>query len=395
MAQSHAWASKKETEKGKMKKLIILGSTGSIGTQTLDIVRGNKDDLSVAALAAGSNVKMIEAQIREFHPNIAVLYDEKAAEDLKERVSDTGCEVLSGMDGLTEAASYKDADIVVGAMVGMIGIRPTIAAIEAGHDIALANKETLVCAGHVIMPLAGKKGVKILPVDSEHSAIFQSLRSGSHDEIEKILLTASGGPFRGRTRDELSTMTAEEALRHPNWDMGPKVTIDSSSLVNKGLEIMEAHWLFDVSLDDIEVYVHPQSIVHSAVQYRDGAVIAQLGIPDMHIPIQYALFYPDRPALGGSRLDLFKTGALTFEKPDMDTFKGLALAIKAAKKGGNMPTVFNAANEAAVRKFLKDEIRFLDIYDIIEDAMENIAFSADPSIEEVFITEKDTLEYIK
>ena len=376
-----------------MKKLVILGSTGSIGTQALDIVRGNKDELSVVAVAAGRNARMLEEQIREFHPKAAVLYDEKAAEELRSRTADTGCRVLSGMEGLTEAASISDADIVVGAMVGMIGIRPTIAAIEAGHDIALANKETLVCAGHVIMPLAAKNNVRILPVDSEHSAIFQSLRAGAHDEIEKILLTASGGPFRGKSRDELSGMTAEEALKHPNWDMGPKVTIDSSTLVNKGLEIMEAHWLFDVPVENIEVYVHPQSIIHSAVQYRDGAVMAQLGVPDMHIPIQYALFYPKRPALGGKRLDLFETGALTFERPDMDTFKGLSLAIKAARCGGNMPTVFNAANEAAVRKFLKGEIRFYDIYDIIEDAMENIPFSTDPSIEEVFETENETLEY--
>lgn len=376
-----------------MKRLVILGSTGSIGTQTLDIVRGNKEDLSVTALAAGRNVSLMEEQIREFAPRLAVLFDEKAAEELKTRISDTGCRVVSGMDGLIEAASLEDADIVVGAMVGMIGIRPVMAAIEAGHDIALANKETLVCAGHLIMPLAKKNKVRILPVDSEHSAIFQSLRAGSHEEIEKILLTASGGPFRGRKREELASMTAREALKHPNWDMGPKVTIDSSTLVNKGLEIMEAHWLFDVPVNDIEVYVHPQSIIHSAVQYRDGAVMAQLGVPDMHIPIQYALFYPDRPVLQGKRLDLFETGSLTFERPDMDTFKGLSLAIRAALKGGNMPTVFNAANEAAVRRFLKAEIRFPEIYDIIEDAMEKVAYSADPSIEEVFAAEKETLEY--
>ena len=376
-----------------MKRLVILGSTGSIGTQTLDIVRGNKEDLSVTALAAGRNVSLMEEQIREFAPRLAVLFDEKAAEELKTRISDTGCRVVSGMDGLIEAASLEDADTVVGAMVGMIGIRPVMAAIEAGHDIALANKETLVCAGHLIMPLAKKNKVRILPVDSEHSAIFQSLRAGSHEEIEKILLTASGGPFRGRKREELASMTAREALKHPNWDMGPKVTIDSSTLVNKGLEIMEAHWLFDVPVNDIEVYVHPQSIIHSAVQYRDGAVMAQLGVPDMHIPIQYALFYPDRPVLQGKRLDLFETGSLTFERPDMDTFKGLPLAIRAALKGGNMPTVFNAANEAAVRRFLKAEIRFPEIYDIIEDAMEKVAYSADPSIEEVFAAEKETLEY--
>ena len=377
-----------------MKKLIILGSTGSIGTQTLDIVRGNSDALSVTALAAGHNDEMLEEQIREFHPSVAVLYDEAAAARLRDRTGDTGCRILSGMEGLTEAASLADADIVVGAMVGMIGIRPTIAAIEAGHDIALANKETLVCAGHIIMPLAKKNKVRILPVDSEHSAIFQSLRAGEHEEIEKILLTASGGPFRGRKKEELADMTAAEALKHPNWDMGPKVTIDSSTLVNKGLEIMEAHWLFDVPVENIEVYVHPQSIIHSAVQFRDGAVIAQLGVPDMHIPIQYALFYPERVPLGGRRLDLFETASLTFERPDTDTFRGLSLAVKAARRGGNMPTVFNAANEAAVRRFLKNEIRFPDIYAIIDDAMEHVSYSEDPSIEEVFETEKETLEYI-
>ena len=377
-----------------MKNIVILGSTGSIGTQTLDIVRNNPEELRVLALVAGRNSDLLEEQIREFHPKTAVLYDEEAARTLKAMISYTDCRVLSGMEGILEAAAYPEADIVVGAMVGMIGIRPVIAAIETGKDVALANKETLVCAGHVIMPLAKKKGARILPVDSEHSAIFQSLRAGEHNEIEKILLTASGGPFRGKTAASLMHMTAKEALKHPNWDMGPKVTIDSSTLVNKGLEIMEAHHLFDVPVDDIEVHVHPQSIVHSAVQFRDGAVIAQLGVPDMHIPIQYALFYPERVALGGERLDLFKAGSLTFEKPDMDTFKGLSLAIRAAKQGGNMPTIFNAANEAAVRKFLKDEIRFLQIYDIIEDAMDNVSFSEDPSIDEVFITEKETLEYI-
>ena len=377
-----------------MKNIVILGSTGSIGTQTLDIVRNNPEELRVLALVAGRNSDLLEEQIREFHPKTAVLYDEEAARTLKAMISYTDCRVLSGMEGILEAAALPEADIVVGAMVGMIGIRPVIAAIEAGKDVALANKETLVCAGNVIMPLAKKKGVRILPVDSEHSAIFQSLRAGEHNEIEKILLTASGGPFRGKKAASLMHMTAKEALKHPNWDMGPKVTIDSSTLVNKGLEIMEAHHLFDVPVDDIEVYVHPQSIVHSAVQFRDGAVIAQLGVPDMHIPIQYALFYPERVALGGERLDLFKAGSLTFEKPDMDTFKGLSLAIRAAKQGGNMPTIFNAANEAAVRKFLKDEIRFLQIYDIIEDAMDNVSFSEDPSIDEVFITEKETLEYI-
>ena len=341
---------------------------------------------------AGSNVDLMEEQIREFHPGAAALFDEKAAEDLRQRVQDTGCRILEGMDGIIEIASMDDGDIVVGAMVGMIGIRPVVAAIEAGHDIALANKETLVCAGHIIMPLARSRGVRILPVDSEHSAIFQSLRSGSHEEIEKILLTASGGPFRGRKKEELKDMTAEMALRHPNWDMGPKVTIDSSTLVNKGLEIMEARWLFDVPIDDIEVYIHPQSIVHSAVQFRDGAVIAQLGVPDMHIPIQYALYYPERAPLSGERLDLFKAAALTFEKPD-PTFMGLSLAVSAAHKGGNMPTVFNAANEAAVRRFLAGDTGFLEIYDLIGEAMEHVRHIEDPSLEEIFETEKETLEY--
>ncbi|MCR5747616.1 MAG: 1-deoxy-D-xylulose-5-phosphate reductoisomerase [Lachnospiraceae bacterium] len=376
-----------------MKKIAILGSTGSIGTQTLDIVRNNKDRLKVTAVAAGSNVDLTEKQIREFEPNIAVLYDNTAAESLRLKVKDTSCKVLSGMEGLIEAASMPEADIVVGAMVGMIGIRPTIAAIESGHDIAIANKETLVCAGHVIMPLAKEKGVKILPVDSEHSAIFQSLRSGDHSELEKILLTASGGPFRGRKADELKNMTAAEALKHPNWDMGPKVTIDSSTLVNKGLEVIEAHWLFDTPVDKIEVYIHPQSIVHSAVQFRDGAVIAQLGVPDMHLPIQYALFYPKRVRLDEKRLDLFELHSLTFEKPDLETFKGLSFAIRAAKKGGNMPVIFNAANEAAVRKFLKNEISFPGIYELIEDAMDNVTYSEDPSVDEIFNTEKETTEF--
>ena len=376
-----------------MKKLVILGSTGSIGTQTLDIVRGNPGRLEVMAIAAGSSVEMAEAQVREFHPVLAVLYDEKAAAALKEKVKDTPCRVLSGMDGLIEAASMPGADIVVGAMVGMIGIRPTIAAIEAGHDIAIANKETLVCAGHVIMPLAREKGVRILPVDSEHSAIFQSLRAGGHEEIEKILLTASGGPFRGKKIDEIRDMTAAEALKHPNWDMGPKVTIDSSTLVNKGLEVIEAHWLFDTPVDRIEVYIHPQSIVHSAVQYRDGAVIAQLGVPDMHLPIQYALFYPERVYLEEKRLDLFDIGSLTFERPDTGTFRGLSLAVRAADRGGNMPVIFNAANEAAVKRFLKGKISFLGIYELIEDAMDNVTFSEDPSVDEIFLTEKETTEY--
>ncbi len=371
-----------------MKKLCILGSTGSIGTQTLDIVDEHSRELSVTALAAGKNAVKVEEQVRKYKPETAVLYDEKAAEDLKARVRDTSVKVLSGMDGLMEAAS-ADSDIVVGAIVGMIGIKPVLSAIRAGHDIALANKETLVSAGHIITREAEENKVKILPVDSEHSAIFQSLNGERHEDIEKILLTASGGPFRGKKREELSEMTAETALKHPNWDMGPKVTIDSSTLVNKGLEVMEAHWLFNVPYDDIEVLIHPQSIVHSAVQYKDGAVIAQLGVPDMHLPIQYALFYPGRNNLNRERLDLFKTGELTFEKPDTDTFRGLKLALDAAKTGGTMPTVFNAANEEAVKLFLKGSIKYLEIPEIIEKAMADHKVVSDPDLEEIFRCESE------
>lgn len=371
-----------------MKRLCILGSTGSIGTQTLDIVDEHREELSVSSLAAGKNVVKTEEQIRKYRPETAVLYDEKAAEDLKIRVRDTSVKVLSGMDGLMEVSS-GDTDIVVGAIVGMIGIKPVLSAIRAGHDVALANKETLVSAGHIITREAEENNVKILPVDSEHSAIFQSLNGERHEDIEKILLTASGGPFRGKKREELSEMTAETALKHPNWDMGPKVTIDSSTLVNKGLEVMEAHWLFNVSYDDIEVLIHPQSIVHSAVQYKDGAVIAQLGVPDMHLPIQYALFYPERNNLNRERLDLFKTRELTFEKPDTDTFRGLKLALDAAKTGGTMPTVFNAANEEAVKLFLKGSIKYLEIPEIIEKAMTDHRVIKDPDLEEIFRCESE------
>ncbi|XME02688.1 1-deoxy-D-xylulose-5-phosphate reductoisomerase [Lachnospiraceae bacterium C1.1] len=371
-----------------MKKIVVLGSTGSIGTQTLDIIRSYTDKLSCIALAAMKSVDKIEEQVREFHPDYAVMYDEKAAEELKVRIKDTDTKVLSGMDGLTEIATLEDADIVVGAIVGMIGIRPTLAAIRAKKDIALANKETLVTAGHIIMREAAEAGVKILPVDSEHSAIFQSMQGEEHEKIEKILLTASGGPFRGKKRDELVSMTAAEALKHPNWDMGPKVTIDSSTLVNKGLEVMEARWLFDVDYDNIEVVVHPESIVHSAVQYTDGAVIAQLGVPDMHLPIQYALFYPHRMKLDHERLDLTKIAKLNFEKPDMETFKGLALAFRAARTGGSLPTVFNAANEVAVRKFLKGEITYLGITEEIEKAMDDHKLIENPTLDEIFEIEE-------
>ena len=377
-----------------MRKIILLGSTGSIGTQTLDVVRADKNELEVVGLAANSRVKEVEAQVREFKPKYVCMYEEAAAKELQERIADTGIKVLTGMDGLLEIVSVPEADTVLTAVVGMIGIQPTIRAIESGKDIALANKETLVCAGHIIMPLAGKKNVQILPVDSEHSAIFQSLNGEPKDKIEKILLTASGGPFRGKKKSELENMTAADALKHPNWDMGPKVTIDSSSLVNKGLEVMEAKWLFGVDLDQIQVVVHPQSIVHSAVQYVDGAVIAQLGVPDMKLPIQYALFYPDRRPMMEKRLDLFELGSLTFEKPDTDTFRGLQLAFDAARAGGSMPTVFNAANEMAVKRFLKGDIKYLEIYSMIEEAMVHHNRIDNPDVAAILASEQETYRFL-
>ena len=377
-----------------MRSIVLLGSTGSIGTQTLDVVRNNKDELKVVGLAANKRVNEVEQQVREFNPKYVCMFDPEAAKELAEKIADTGIKVMSGMDGLLEMVSVPEADTVLTAVVGMIGIRPTIKAIECGKDIALANKETLVCAGHIIMPLAKEKNVQILPVDSEHSAIFQSLVGEPKDKVEKILLTASGGPFRGKKREELAAMTAADALKHPNWDMGPKVTIDSSSLVNKGLEVMEARWLFDVSLDNIEVLVHPQSIVHSAVQYVDGAVIAQLGVPDMKLPIQYALFYPDRRPMAEKRLDLFELGSLTFEKPDTDTFRGLKLAFDSAYAGGSMPTVFNAANEMAVRRFLKGDIRYLEIYDMIEEAMTHHNKIENPDVAAILDAEKETYDFL-
>jgi len=377
-----------------MKKIAILGSTGSIGTQTLDVVRAYSEDLEVVALAAGSNVDMMEAQIREFGPKIAGMWTEEAAGDLRVRVKDLPVKVVSGMEGLLEIATLDASDVLVTAIVGMIGIRPTIAAIEAGKDIALANKETLVTAGHIIMPLAEKCGVAILPVDSEHSAIFQSMNGEPKEKISRILLTASGGPFRGRKREELAGIQVEDALRHPNWSMGRKITIDSSTLVNKGLEVMEAKWLFNVGLDRIQVVVHPQSIIHSAVEYVDGAIIAQLGTPDMKLPIQYALFYPDRRPLSGKRVDFFELGQITFEKPDQDTFTGLKLAYEAATKGGSMPTVFNAANEKAVALFLDRRIKYLEIPELIGDAMAHHTVIDNPTVEEILDTEKSVYEYI-
>ena len=377
-----------------MKRICILGSTGSIGTQTIEIVREYSEDLKVVSLSALSSVEKMEAQIRELSPKKVCMYDEAAADSLRKRVADTDTEVLSGMDGLIELCEDEDIDMVVTAVVGMIGIRPTIAAIKAGKDIALANKETLVCAGHIIMPLAEKKGVKILPVDSEHSAIFQSLQGFPKERIEKILLTASGGPFIGRKRDELVNITWREALKHPNWTMGRKITIDSSTLVNKGLEVIEAKWLFGVEPDMIQVVLQPQSIIHSAVQYVDGGIIAQLGTPDMKLPIQYALFYPDRRPMNEERVDLFKLGQIVFEEPDMDTFLGLKLAYRATGEGGSMPTVLNAANEKAVALFLDDKIHFLDIYDIIGESMDRHKKIDDPTVEQILEAEADCYEFI-
>lgn len=376
------------------RKIVLLGSTGSIGTQTLDVVRNNAD-LEIIGLAANKNVTLIEAQIREFHPHYAAMFDPAAAQELKVKVADLPVKIFAGMEGLMELVTVPEADTVLTAVVGMIGIRPTIAAIESGKDIALANKETLVTAGHLIMPLAAAHKVKILPVDSEHSAIFQSLNGEPKRKLEKILLTASGGPFRRMSRQQLETITVKAALKHPNWSMGPKVTIDSASLVNKGLEVMEARWLFDVRLDQIQVVVQPQSIIHSMVQYCDGAVIAQLGIPDMKLPIQYALFYPDRMPMTEDRLDFWKLGSITFEKPDTETFKGLDLAYQAAGIGGSMPTVFNAANEMAVKHFLSGKIRFLEIYDMILDAMEHHQKIESPDVEQILQSEQETYEYLQ
>ena len=376
-----------------MKKIAILGSTGSIGTQTLEIARNN-GDIQVTALAAGRNVKLLEAQIREFSPRIACLWDEKAAKELKGRVRDLQVKVTSGMEGLLEAAAGTDCEIVVTAVVGMIGIRPTIAAIEAGKDIALANKETLVTAGHLIMPLAREKQVKILPVDSEHSAIFQCLQGAGSNRLHKILLTASGGPFRGRTREHMAAVNPEDALKHPNWTMGSKITIDSSTMVNKGLEVMEARWLFDVSLDQIQVVVQPQSVIHSMVEFEDGAVMAQLGTPDMKLPIQYALYYPQRRFLPGERLDFWKMGQITFEAPDPENFRGLALAFSAGRQEGTMPTVFNAANELAVRLFLEGKISYLAITDLIQAAMERHENRPNPGLDDILRAEQETYDYI-
>lgn len=377
-----------------MKKIAILGSTGSIGTQTLEVVRENKD-IEVLGLAAGNNIKLLEEQIREFKPRLAAVWTEEKAKELRENIKDLNVKVVSAMEGLIELATMEDAQILVTAIVGMIGICPTIEAIKAGKDIALANKETLVTAGHIIMPLAKEHNVAILPVDSEHSAIFQSLQGNKRSALHKILLTASGGPFRGKKREELLSIQVEDALKHPNWEMGRKITIDSSTLVNKGLEVIEAKWLFDVNIEQIEVVVHPQSIIHSMVEYIDGAIIAELGTPDMKLPIQYALYYPERRFFPGERVDFATLSQLTFEKPDLETFYGLRLAMEAGKAGGSLPTVFNAANELAVKKFLERKVSYLQIPEIIEACMRNHKNILNPSVEEILQTEKTVYEQIE
>ena len=372
-----------------MKKIAILGSTGSIGTQTLEVVRAN-GDIGVVALTAGKNVDLLEKQIREFRPKFAAIWKEKDAKELKERLTDIHCEIGFGMEGLLQAAVIAEADVVVTAVVGMIGIEPTVAAIEAGKDIALANKETLVCAGHIIMPLAKEKKVQILPVDSEHSAIFQCLQGNENNPIEKILLTDSGGPFRDYTKSQLEKVTLQDALHHPNWSMGKKITIDSSTMVNKGLEVIEAKWLFSVEPENIQVVVQPQSIIHSMVQFQDGGVMAQLGTPDMKLPIQYALYYPNRRKLLGERLDFTRLSEITIARPDMEVFEGLKYAFEACKIGGSMPTVLNAANEYAVAKFLDGKIRYVDIVRMIRTAMDHHKLIQNPSVCDILRIQLET-----
>ncbi|MDO5392287.1 MAG: 1-deoxy-D-xylulose-5-phosphate reductoisomerase [Eubacteriales bacterium] len=377
-----------------MKKIGILGSTGSIGTQTLEVAEANQD-LEIVGLAAGRNIKLLEEQIRKFHPRMAAVMDEKAASELAVKIQDTNTKVVAGMDGFLQIAAMEEMEILVTAVVGMIGIRPTMEAICAGKDIALANKETLVTAGHLIIPLAQEHRVKILPVDSEHSAVFQCLNGERSREVEKLIITASGGPFRGKKREFLESVTLEDTLKHPNWVMGQKITVDSATLVNKGLEVMEARWLFGVDIDHIDVVVQPQSVIHSMVEFKDGAVMAQLGTPDMKLPIQYALYYPERRFLAGERLDFARLASISFEAPDMNTFLGLPMAMEAAKKGGSMPTVFNAANERAVAKFLRREIGFLDIYDIIRQSMDQHRVVQHPDLDTILNTEEETYQWIE
>ena len=377
----------------KMKNIAVLGSTGSIGTQTLDVVRNN-EDIRVVALSAGSNIELLEQQAREFSPEVVSVAEKKDAEKLRKKLEGTGVKVLWGMDGLIEAAQHPSADTVVTAVVGMMGLRPTVAAINAGKDIALANKETLVTAGHIIMPLAKEKNVRILPVDSEHSAILQCLTGEDQREVSRIIITASGGPFRGRTREQMKDVRLEDALKHPNWSMGRKITIDSATMVNKGLEVIEAKWLFGLDAEDIKVIVQPQSVIHSMVEFVDGGIMAQLGTPDMRLPIQYAIYYPHRRPLPGERLDFGALKQITFEEPDFENFRGLALAFEALKTGGSMTTVYNAANELAVRRFLNREIGFLDITAMIEDSMKAHEVIENPDIEQILRTERETYEYL-
>lgn len=377
-----------------MRNISLLGSTGSIGTQTLDVVRRN-EDMKVVALAAGTRVKELAMQVREFKPKLVCIGKEELVPELKTLIADLDVKIVSGDEGLIEAATISEADVVLTAVVGMMGIVPTIEAIKAHKDIALANKETLVTAGHIIMKLAKEYNINIYPVDSEHSAIFQSLNGEYGREAEKILLTASGGPFRGNDKEFLKTVTLKDALNHPNWSMGKKITIDSSTMVNKGLEVMEAQWLFNMPSSAVQVVIQPQSIIHSMVQFVDGGIIAQLGSPDMRLPIQYALTYPHRRTLNTERVDFFKLGSITFEKPDFDTFRGLKLAYDASDKGGNIPTAFNAANEFAVARFLNQKIKYTDITEIIEYAMNEIPFIDNPSVSEILDTERQVYEMVE
>lgn len=378
-----------------MKKITILGATGSIGTQTLDVVRRNPGDFEVVALTASENVQKMAELIQEFSPAYAVMKNEEKAKELKDILSSPDCQILHGMDGFVRVSTLPQVEVVVAAMVGMIGLRPVMEAIRAGKDIALANKETLVTAGHIIMPLAEEYGVDILPIDSEHSAIFQCLNGEKKRQIETIYLTASGGPFRHCTKDELGDVTVEQALAHPNWFMGPKITVDSATMINKGLEIIEAKWLFGVELEQIHVLVQPQSIIHSMVGFCDGAVMAQMGTPDMRLPIQYTLYYPDRNVLDGERLDFEKIAEVHFEEPNTEVLRGIPLAVEASRIGGSMLTVMNAANEYAVARFLKKDIGFLQIYDMIEFAMNHHNKIGDPDLETILAVEQETYEKLE
>lgn len=377
-----------------MQKIALLGSTGSIGTQTLEVVREN-EDMQIVSMSAGKNLTLFEKQIREFKPQMVSVQTEDLAKELKFKIQDLNIPVYYGKEGLIEVAVCESANIVVTAIMGMIGITPTIAAICEGKDIALANKETLVTAGHIIMPLAQEKGIKIYPVDSEHSAIYQCLNGEDRGSVSKIILTASGGPFRGKSLEELKHVTLQQALKHPNWSMGKKITIDSATMVNKGLEVIEARWLFDVDYDQIQVVIQPQSIIHSMVEFKDHGVIAQLGTPDMKLPIQYALCETQRRFLSEERLDFWSISSITFEKPDFEVFRGLSLAYEVGRKGGSATTAYNAANELAVAKFLNEEISFLQIYDLIEECVEKHPFVGNPTIEEILETEKWIYEYIE